>query len=234
MSPFIPDSAAAIPIYALRSHEWASWLESRPEALKRLAVAHGFQAQSGRILLVPSTDGAIERVLFGIGDKAGAMAVGALAQHLPAGDFRLAAAPREFSATNVAIAWGLGAYAFERYKKRKRPAPRLAPPSGADMEEAWRIVSASWLARDLINTPANEMGPEQLQAAAEKVAHAHGAKISAIVGDDLLAQNYPLIHAVGRAAAQAPRLVHISWGEPNAPRVALVGKGVTFDSGGLD
>jgi leucyl aminopeptidase len=185
-------------------------------------------------LLVPATDGSIERVLFGVGDKANAMAIGTLAQNLPAGDYRIAFAPREFAPTMIATAWGLGAYAFDRYKKRKRPAPRLAPPEAADMGDALRIVSASWLARDLVNTPTNDMGPEALHAAAEKVAGDYGADFEAIVGDALLKQNYPLIHAVGRAANQAPRLLHLSWGDASAPRLAIVGKGVTFDTGGLD
>src|SRR5262249_46193721 len=155
------------------------------------------------------------------GDKANAMAMGALAQNLPAGDYRIAQAPREFAAGLVATAWGLGAYAFDRYKTRKRPAPRLAAPEGADMADVSRIVSAAWLARDLVNTPTNDMGPEALHAAAEGVAHAHGADFAAIAGDALLALNFPLIHAVGRAAAQAPRLLHIRYGDAEAPPVAL-------------
>jgi leucyl aminopeptidase len=162
------------------------------------------------------------------------MAMGALAQNLPAGDYKIAQAPREFAAGLAATAWGLGAYAFDRYKKRKRPAPQLAAPEGADMAEVARIVSAAYLARDLVNTPTNDMGPVALHAAAEAVARAHNAHFTPIVGDALLQENYPLIHAVGRAAAQAPRLLHIRWGEPDAPRVALVGKGVCFDTGGLD
>jgi len=233
--PFLTDHAAAgVPIFALRASEWSHWIESRPEALKRLAMAHDFRAQAGRTLLVPATDGAIERVLFGLGDKANAMAMGALAAQLPSGDYKLAAAPREFPAGLVAIAWGLGAYAFDRYKPRKRAAPRLVLPEGADGADVARIVTASWLARDLINTPTNDMGPEALHAAAEAIARAGGAAFEAIVGDDLLTQNYPLIHAVGRAAQEAPRLLHLSWGAADAPRVALVGKGVTFDTGGLD
>ena len=233
--PFLTDAATAtVPIFAMRTGEWRDWIERHAENLRRLAAAHDFQAQNGRILLVPATDGSIERVLFGIGDKANVTAMGALAQHLPSGDFRIAAAPRDFSATAVAIAWGLGGYAFDRYKKRKRPAPRLAPPEGADMADAARIVRASWLARDLVNTPTNDMGPEALHAAAEAVARDHGARFEAIIGNDLLTQNYPLIHAVGRAAAQAPRLLHLSWGDASAPRLAIVGKGVCFDTGGLD
>jgi len=233
--PFLSGASADItPIHVLRTSEWSHWIERHSETLRRLAAAHDFQAQNGRILLVPATDGSIERVLFGVGDKANAMAIGALAQHLPAGDYRIAFAPREFAPTLIAAAWGLGAYAFDRYKTRKRPAPRLAPPDGADMSEASRIVSASWLARDLVNTPTNDMGPVALHNAAEDLAEAYGARFEAIVGDDLLGANYPLIHAVGRAAHEAPRLLHLQWGDASAPRVAIVGKGVTFDTGGLD
>ena len=233
--PFLQDSSApATPIHVIRTGEWSQWIERHSETLRRLAAAHDFQAQNARILLVPATDGAIERVLFGAGDKANVNVIGALAQHLPAGDYRIAFSPREFGATATAIAWGLGAYGFDRYKKRKRPAPLLAPPEGADMAEVDRIVEASWLVRDLVNTPTNDMGPIALHAAAEAVAERCGASVEAIVGDDLLTQNYPLIHAVGRASAEAPRLIHLSWGDAAAPRVAIIGKGVCFDTGGLD
>jgi leucyl aminopeptidase len=107
-------------------------------------------------------------------------------------------------------------------------------PEGADRAEAERVVRAAWLARDLVNTPTSDMGPDALHAVAERVARAGGAAFEAIVGDELLRQNYPLIHAVGRASNQAPRLLHLSWGAAEAPRVALVGKGVCFDTGGLD
>lgn len=232
--PFTTDAAAAVPIHAIRSADWKTWIERHSETLRRLSTAVDFQAQNARIMLAPATDGSIERVLFGVGDKANVNVMGALAQHLPAGDYRIAFAPREFDATSIAVAWGLGAYAFDRYKKRKRPAPRLIAPEGADIEEAGRIIEASWLARDLVNTPTNDMGPEALHAVAEQVAKNCGATIEAIVGDDLLTQNYQLLHAVGRAASEAPRLLHLSWGADDAPRVALVGKGITFDTGGLD
>jgi leucyl aminopeptidase len=232
--PFLTDEASAAPIHVLRTSDWGAWSERHSETLRRLAAMHDFQAQNGRMLIVPATDGAIERVLFGVGDRANAMMIGALAQHLPAGDYKFAFLPREFAATAVAVAWGLGAYAFDRYKKRKRPAPRLALPEGADRSEVERIVRAAWLARDLVNTPTNDMGPEALHTAAEAVAVESGAAFKAIVGEELLSQNYPLIHAVGRASRQAPRLLHLSWGETTAPRVALVGKGVCFDTGGLD
>ena len=233
--PFISSAGAnATPIHVLRTSEWKQWLEGRSDALKQLAGAHDFKAQNGRILLAPATDGTIERILFGVSDAANAMSIGALAQHLPPGEYKLATLPREFPATLCAVAWGLGAYAFDRYKKRKGQAPKLLAPETADMAEAERMVAATWLARDLINTPTNDMGPEALHAAAEQLARRYGGDCAAVVGEELLAQNFPLIHAVGRAARQAPRFVHISWGERDAPRVALVGKGVCFDSGGLD
>lgn len=232
--PFLNEDEAAVPIHAIRSRDWPDWIERHSETLRRLAAAHDFQAQNARILLAPATDGSIERVLFGVGDKVDAIVMGVLAQHLPTGDYRIASAPREFSATLTAIAWGLGAYGFDRYKKRKRPPPRLAPPEGADMAEAARVIEATRLVRDLVNTPANDMGPEALHASAERVAVDFGAEFRAIVGEQLLEQNYPLIHAVGRAAKQQPRMLHLGWGDAANPRLALVGKGVTFDSGGLD
>src|SRR5262249_14593569 len=157
-----------------------------------------FRGQAARILLVPATDGSIERVLFGLGDKPTPLLIGALGAHLPSGDYALAPAAREFPGTLEAIAWAMGAYKFARYKSTTKVPPRLAPTDDADMDEARRVIEAIYLARDLVNTPTNDMGPEALQDAASAVAGACGASFEAIVGADLLAQNYPLIHAVGR------------------------------------
>ncbi|MBL8558982.1 MAG: leucyl aminopeptidase family protein [Hyphomonadaceae bacterium] len=226
--------AAAVPIHAMRTSEWEAWISGRAESLRKLAQVHDFRAQGGRILVVPTTDGEIERVLFGLGDKAGSMAFGALAQQLPAGDYTIAWAPRDIDPTQVAIAWALGAYAFERYKPRKRQAPRLVGGDGMDLNEARLVAEAVHLARDLVNTPANDMGPDALHAKAQAVAEECDATFEAFVGDELLAHNFPMIHAVGRAAKEAPRLLRLTWGDESAQRVTLVGKGVTFDSGGLD
>jgi leucyl aminopeptidase len=225
---------SAIPVHALRTSEWESWSAARSDSLRKLAAAHDFRAQNGRILLVPATSGEIERVLFGVGEKATPMTFGTLGQNLPAGDYTLAWAPREFDPTLVAVAWALGAYAFTRYKPRKKAAPRLVLGDGVDGAEARRIADAVHFARDLVNTPANDMGPTALHAIAEQAARDLGATFEAIVGDELLARNFPMIHAVGRAAKDAPRIVRLTWGDEGAPRVTLVGKGVTFDSGGLD
>lgn len=226
--------AAAIPIHALKTSEWETWIASRADSLRTFAAAHDFKAQNGRILIVPATSGEIERVLFGVGEKATPMIFGLLGQQLPAADYTIAWAPREFDPTLVATAWALGAYAFAAYKPRKRIAPRLVMGEGVDGAEARLIAEAVWLARDLVNTPANDLGPEGLHAAAEKVAVECGATFEAFVGDDLIANSLPMIHAVGRAAKEAPRLLRLTWGDEGATRVTLVGKGVTFDSGGLD
>ena len=134
------------------------------------------------------------------------------------------------------MAFALGAYRFTRYRKAKDKAVRLVLPEGIDGDDLSRIAEGMTLARDLINTPANDMGPAELEAAARALAKQHGAKFRSIVGDDLLKQNFPLIHAVGRAAdpTRAPRLIELRWGKSSDPKVTLVGKGVCFDTGGLD
>jgi leucyl aminopeptidase len=158
----------------------------------------------------------------------------ALAERLPAGDWRIAG-DTPWPAADVALAFALGGYGFDRYKQVKsRPGPRLV--AGQVTEPALRIAEACALARNLINTPASDMGPAELETAARALAAAHGAELSVVVGDDLLAAGYPAVHAVGRAAvaARAPRMIEIQWGDPADPVVALVGKGVSFDTGGLD
>jgi leucyl aminopeptidase len=159
---------------------------------------------------------------------------GRLPQNLPAGTYRFANEPHD--ARLAALAFALGTYRFTRYRKAEARDIKLDLPQRVDRAELAHIVEAVTLARDLINTPANDMGPAQLEEAARKLAAQHSATIGAIVGDDLLTRNFPLIHAVGRAAASnaAPRLIDMSWGDAAHPRVTLVGKGVCFDTGGLD
>ncbi len=157
---------------------------------------------------------------------------GRLPQHLPDGVYRFANEPHD--ARLAALAFALGSYRFTRYRKAEARAIKLDLPQSIDRDDLQHIVEGVTLARDLINTPANDMGPAQLEEAARKLAARHGATITAIVGDELLAQNFPLIHAVGRAAAGAPRLIDMTWGDDKHPRVTLVGKGVCFDTGGLD
>ncbi|MFA7261807.1 MAG: leucyl aminopeptidase family protein, partial [Caulobacter sp.] len=195
-----------------------------------LAATAEFKGKAGQLLAVPGPDGKTARVLFGLGDpaKAEAMLFRGLASRLTVGDYRLEGLPAGLDPTQVAVAFALGGYRFDRYRKKRDGRARLVAPDGADVAEAREIAHACALARDMVNTPANDMGPLQIETIAREIAGRHGATVSVVAGDDLLEQNYPSIHAVGRAAdpARAPRIVELGWGRPGAPLVALVGKGV--------
>lgn len=226
-------AGGALPLHAIRAADWETWSREKPEALHKIAQAHDFKGQAGRVCLIPLPDGGIERALLGLGAGGDAGVFGAAARELPAGDWRLAAPVEGLSAAAIATAWGLGAYQFARYKTLPARAARLVLEPEQDSAEIGRIVAACWRVRDLVNTPANHMGPEALHQAAAETAARFGARIEAVVGEALLAQNYPLIHAVGRGAAEPPRLVTLRWGAAG-PKIAIVGKGVTFDAGGLN
>src|SRR4051812_9258560 len=197
------------------------------------AAANGFTGQRGKLLALPSATGALEGYLFGVGAKASrpVMVTGIAGAVLEAGRYRLEGALGD--PTYAALGFRLGAYRFDRYRK-PRALPELVPPAGADAGEVARLADAAYLARDLINTPANDLGPDAFDREIRAFAQRHKMKLKAIVGDDLLKQNFPMIHAVGRAAAEAPRLMDLSWGKASDPKITLVGKGVTFDTGGLD
>jgi leucyl aminopeptidase len=217
----------------------ATWADSRGRLDARsqsFAEAAGFEPRPGRHLLLPGPDGSLAGVLFAIESTSDSYAdpfrAGALPTLLPARTYRFAEPPPD--ARLAALAFALGTYRFARYRKPDEPMARLELPVGVDGEDLTRIAEGVFLARDLINTPANDMGPAELEEAARTVANRHGATFSTIVGDDLLKQNFPLIHAVGRAADRAPRLLDMIWGDPSHPKITLVGKGVCFDTGGLD
>jgi len=202
-------------------------------AEQQWVAANGFTGQRGRLLSVPGEGGSIAAWLFGAGPEEGrpAFLAGLAGTGLPEGTYRLEGAFGD--PTQAAIAFRLGSYRFDRYRE-SRPAPVLVAPGKADADEIERQVAAATLARDLINTPANDLGPDALEKAVREFAQARGMKIRVTLGDDLLKAGFPLIHAVGRASAQAPRLLDLTWGKASDPRVTLVGKGVTFDTGGLD
>jgi leucyl aminopeptidase len=177
-------------------------------------------------------------VLFGIGDAARveAMAFRALPTRLPAGDYRIEGAPDRLDGGQIALAFALGSYGFDRYRKKRDKHARLVVAGGVDVAEIREITHACALAKDMVNTPANDMGPLQIETIAREIAEQHGASFSVITGDALLAEGYPSVHAVGRAAdpARSPRMIEMQWGEAGKPLVAIVGKGVVFDTGGLD
>jgi leucyl aminopeptidase len=228
-----------IPLHAVFEDGLDALLAETPPLARRLAEASAFKAKAGQVLRVPGEGDDPGLALFGLGEaeKADAMVFRALAAKAPAGDYRLAAIPSGMTGEAIALAFALGAYAFDRYKQKPaEPRARLIAPGGANLAEPRAIAAACALARDLVNTPANDMGPVQLEMVAREVAEAFGGEISVITGDDLLAQNYPAVHAVGRAAhsTRASRMIEITWGDSADPVVALVGKGVVFDTGGLD
>ncbi|MCE2891498.1 MAG: leucyl aminopeptidase family protein [Aquidulcibacter sp.] len=229
-----PQDATFIPIHAISSAEWPAYLEGKSSAQAALAGHQDFRAQAGRVLVIPAPDGGLERVLFGLGAGTDTSVYGALASKLPAGDYRIASPLAKEQGHAILVAYLLGAYVFDRYKRKDPRLARLIAPAGADVEAASRTVAAVKLGRDLVNTPPNDMGPDALEATAVALGESHGAEIEVIRGAELLAQNYPLIHAVGRGAAQDPRLVVLRIGRPDAYPLALVGKGVTFDTGGLN
>ena len=194
------------------------------------AEANGFTGQRGRLLALPGQGGALDGYLFGTGEAANrpALVTGLASATLAAAAYRLEGALGDPAL--AALGFRLGAYRFDRYRQGK-PAPTLADPGPA---EVTHLVEAATLARDLINTPANDLGPDAFEAEIRAFAKARQMDIKVIAGDDLLKANFPMIHAVGRASAEAPRLVDLTWGREGDPKVTLVGKGVTFDTGGLD
>jgi leucyl aminopeptidase len=233
----IEDDAGAVPLVAVAKAGLAAWRETAPARERDWAAATGFSGEAGKLALVPDAEGRLGRVLVGIGEEAAPMwAFAGLSTTLPPSKYHIAGAPEGSDPSRLALGWALGTYSFDRYreKKKKLAAAELVWPKGADRGLVGRLAAAVCLARDLINTPASDLGPAELADAAIAVAERMGARHRVIAGDALLAENYPTIHAVGRASVRQPRLVDIVWGDERAPKVTLVGKGVCFDSGGLD
>lgn len=233
---FIPGgNVAAVPIQFVSTATWDAVRGRLDPVARSFAEAAGFEPRAGHHLPLPGPAGGLAGVLFGtdgpLKPAPDRFVAGKLPGLLPPGIYRLVDAPEPRLA---ALAFALGSYRFGRYRKSEDKQVRLEVPDGVDGDDLTRLVEAVWLARDLVNTPANDMGPAELEQAARDLAARHGAAVKTVVGDDLTAQNFPLIHAVGRAAEGRPRLIDLSWGNPADPKVTLVGKGVCFDSGGLD
>lgn len=226
----------AVPIWFVTKESAASVLEALPPAERDWIAANGFEATAGRHLVLPGQDGGLAGVIFGLESEAArhrdGFLPGKLATLLPAGTYRFANASHDDRL--AALGWVLGTYRFGRYKHNNIKAVRLIVPDDVDRDEILRVAEAVALGRDLVNTPANDLGPEELAEAARSLAERYGADFGVVVGEELLAQNFPMIHAVGRASSRAPRLIDLTWGDPTHPKVTLVGKGVIFDTGGLD
>ena len=230
----IASSSAARPVRLVTPAE-AEALEGREAAW---AAANGFEGKAGQLLILPGDDGAAAGALFGVGPAFDPQSARGLAARLPGGVWRLEGVTGE-AAGRAAQAFALGTYRFDRYKTRPERDPAvLAVEEAVDPEPLLRIAAAAALAREMVDTPAADMGPLQIETIAREIAESAGADISVVEGDALLEENYPAVHAVGRAAAphRAPRVIEIGWNLDRAdlPLVALVGKGVVFDTGGLD
>ncbi len=236
---FIDDNQPSIPIVLVAGREaLALWLKDQSDRVKNWVLVTGFEPNSGSTCLIANGSGNVEMVLGGTGDKdlSNLWMWSSMRNDLPGGIYRLDASLNDEEATQAALGWALAGYKFDLYSTSgsEKYGPILVWPKNCDREHVTRTVQATFLVRDLINTPANDMGPEQLADCAQTLAQEFNAEFSVIVGEELLEANYPAIHAVGRASANAPRLVDMQWGKHADPKVTLVGKGVCFDTGGLD
>jgi leucyl aminopeptidase len=232
---FLPQGTDATPIWFVTANTWPEVRDRLAPASRAFAEAAGFKPDAGSHLLLPGEGGALGGALFGIEKSATGTNLflpGKLATILPAGRWRFASPPHD--ARLAALSFVLGLYRFTRYRKADAKEIKLLVPEGVDGAELSRVVEAVYLVRDLVNTPSNDCGPAEIEAAARTVAERFDAKFRSVVGDDLLKENFPLVHAVGRGSSRAPRLIEFTWGDETHPRVALVGKGVAFDTGGLD
>ena len=231
----VPDGET-IPLHAVGRQDLETFLARRPLAAKAQLEAQSFKAARGQVCTVMRGDGRTWFAVVGLGsaERPDAMALRAASAKLPPGDYKLGGV-RGLTSLQAAIAWGLGSYAFDRYKPRPDRGHARLVVAEDDLAEARRVCHACALARDMVNTPANDLGPLQIETIAREIAERYRAKIKVTVGDDLREANYPAVLAVGRAAEpdRAPRMIELTWGK-KGPLIAIVGKGVVFDTGGLD
>jgi leucyl aminopeptidase len=237
---FAPPGTPALPLYLVAKEGREGWAQALPDPARAWVAACGWQAGAGDLIVLPDAQGGIAGAALGLGDaqarrRARFQVAAAAAKLPPGGVWRIEAALDPDAAAEAALGWLLAGYRFERYRKAGagRAEPRLVLPAGVDGARIRAIAEAEALTRDLINTPASDMGPGELEAAFMALAAEFGAEAEAVRGEDLIARNLPLIHAVGRASPRAPRLLSLRWGGAG-PVVTLIGKGVCFDTGGLD
>ena len=228
------EETPCLPLHSVPKEDVDTWLETQPETAKTWLDSIGFEAKPGRSSLLPGPDGTLTGALVIPSSPPSLWDYAGLQKGLPPGDWSLAGDLADDTRYKAALGWALADYRFNRYKKSEREARRLFAGGAAVTGEAAAVADAIHLGRDLVNTPANDMGPDELEAACRSVAEAYGAKIETIEGDALLDENFPAVHTVGRASTRAPRVIDLTWGDPAAPKLTLVGKGVCFDTGGLD
>ncbi|MCG8490882.1 MAG: leucyl aminopeptidase family protein [Sneathiellales bacterium] len=239
MPPYISlqqEEEQALDIQVVWLGDYESWLEKQSERIRNWLGHNDFSAKDGALKILPGEDGKIEQVLL-VKDpqKWNLWALADLPKSLPEGTYKLVIEDLSSKqATDAAIGWSLGTYQFDRYKASDAKFATLVLPEKADAALVERTVFATNLARDLVNIPTADMGPKALEASASQIAGEFEARQTNIVGEDLLTYHFPMVHAVGRAAEEAPRLIDMVWGDNDHPKVTIVGKGVCFDTGGLD
>ena len=231
-----PDQIAnAVSLVLMKRSDFTAWRDQQTLHVQAWLTSHMFNGSGGTFLAIPGSEGNVEMVAVGVNDANDPYALSHLPTMLPSQNtYRISAtSPLKVEAAVAMLGWGLGAYRFNRYVESK-PVARLCLESVNESSEAFALLKATTLVRDLVNTPTEHMGPEELEAVAIRLAQAYGGTANSIVGDDLLKQNFPSIHAVGRASHRAPRLIELNWGNEAHPKISIVGKGVCFDTGGLD
>ena len=230
---FTTEATGAVQVWLYTSSQFGA-LENDPFPNARaVAGAQSFNGGAGQTVFVPGPDGKTAHILHGLGPGRDALLLAALSAKLPAGDYEIAATGG-YSFASIAAGWADGAYRFDGYKTEKLPPPRLVIPAAEDAARFSREAEAISALRDMVNTPAADMGPEQIHARMTALGERHGARVADVVGDALIHEHYPMVHAVGRAAVKAPRFLLLEWGTPGAPKVSICGKGITFDTGGLN
>ncbi|GAB5390179.1 MAG: leucyl aminopeptidase family protein [Alphaproteobacteria bacterium] len=236
--PFVAGDDSEIALVLVTDASFDAWKQDATPAHKSWVEAHDFKPESARHLILPGEDGAPASVLVGYDPDAPLWTFASLPLGLPDGAYTISLAGEErltpVQANQLCIGWAMGAYQFTEFKSGGREPARLVLPETADAKTVEITATAIKRCRDLVNRPASHLTPEQLAEEAITLAKAHKAKSSVIVGDKLLSKGYPAIHAVGRAADQPPRLVDVTWGDAKHPHLTIIGKGVTFDTGGLD
>ncbi|MDQ8039665.1 MAG: leucyl aminopeptidase family protein [Rickettsiella sp.] len=230
---FTQQSERSIPIVSIACLQWDAWLSKQTAVIKQWLSTLNFVPKPGCTALLPNNKGELEQVLLVLNDESDFWSFGVLPNVLPKGHYQFKGLKNEKFSHRAAMAWGLGAYEFTRYKKSTKTLTQLFI-SEKNSEFLNAKLTAIYRVRDLINTPTEDLGPAELAEKVVQLAEKFNATVKQIIGDDLLTENYPAIHAVGRASSRKPRLIDLTWGNPNDPKITLVGKGVCFDSGGLN
>lgn len=231
-------TASTVPILIIQTNRFSSWLDSQSDVIKNWVAASHFNGQNGQYCIVPNKDGTIAQVLFSVQDQADIWLLATLPLQLPAGCYQYDLTYTEFQPAKflplLSLAWGFGCYQFTRYRKKDPCQAQLLLTNELDKQFLQNYLTSNYLIRNLINTPAADMTPAHLVQAVEDAIKPFAAKINITSGEKLLKHNFPAIYAVGKGSVHEPHLIDVKWGDENAPQVTLVGKGICFDSGGLD